>query len=271
MPWGRILLALLVTGLALTGVGYVAAQLAGFYRVEAPSAPGLSQADAAALAAPFADLASGADARLLAQLPEDVDRTQAGQRIDEMQALLPGAAPTASRLVVWRKTQSPNGEGLSGVHEYAFPDHVARVDTALARANAAAPWRVEDLHLDVASRAELAQNQFTLAGKPARFIAVVAATIANPLFILATFLTALFWKGARLRWFWLIATLVGVGTLSMDGATGALAFNPQSVQLFGASAVWSGSAFEPWVFGVSAPLGALLFWLTRPFGRRRSA
>jgi hypothetical protein len=270
MPWGRLIVALLVTALAVTGAGFAAAQLAGLYRVDLPSAPGLSQADAAALAQPFADLVGGADAQLLSRLAGDPDPAQAALQIDQMQALLPAAQPVSSRLVVWRMTQDSGGESLSGVHEYAFQDHVARVETTLTRTRSAEPWRVADFHLNVASRAELAHNEFTLAGKPPGFLAIVAGLAVNPLFILLTFLSALFWKGLKLRWLWLIAILIGVGTFSMNAASGAWSFNPLSFQLFGASALWSGSAFDPWVIGVSLPLGALAFWLTRPFAKERT-
>jgi hypothetical protein len=271
MPWGRLLLALLMTALVVTGVGFAAAQLTGLYRIDLPSAAGLNQADAAALSQPFTDLSTGADALLLARVSAESNRQQAAQQIDQMQALLPRGAPTSSRLLGWRVTRSSNGNFLSGVHEYQYPEHVARVETALARASDTEPWRVDGFHLNVASRAELAENRFTLAGKPPSFLGVVVGTIVNPVFMLVTFLTALFSRSVKVRWLWLIATMVGVGTFSMNGASGEWAFNPVSVQLFGASATWSGSAFDPWMFGVSLPLGALAFWLTRPFAKRSVA
>jgi hypothetical protein len=62
--------------------------------------------------------------------------------------------------------------------------------------------------------------------------------------------------------------VIGIGTARVAPATDQFEFLPLSFQLFGASATWSGSAFDSWIIGASAPLGALLFWLTRPFQKK---
>ena len=212
MPWGRILLGLIVSALALGTMGSTALMVSGRTIVNLPSAPGLNQVDAVALGAPFEDLISGRDDAMIGRLA-DADQQQAQAEIDRIQTFVPAGQPNSSRLINYQSYIGTDGQRLNAVHEHVYPAHVARVETALSRATAAQPWRVAGFHVNVATKAELAANRFTLAGKPPTFIAFIAATIINPLFMLATFLAALFRKGLRPRWPWLIATLLGYAGL----------------------------------------------------------
>ncbi|HEX7028194.1 MAG TPA: hypothetical protein VF268_13210, partial [Gammaproteobacteria bacterium] len=54
----------------------------------------------------------------------------------------------------------------------------------------------------------------------------------------------------------------GVGAIRMNWTGGEYVFELLNVQLLGASAVTSGP-YASWVISVSAPLGAMLFWLWR--------
>jgi hypothetical protein len=54
-----------------------------------------------------------------------------------------------------------------------------------------------------------------------------------------------------------LASLVGVGMVSVNWATGAVASRLFSVQLLGASAVRP-SEFAPWILSFSFPIGAIV-------------
>lgn len=270
MPWGRILVAVLVSALTLGGIASTALMIAGVVQVNLPSTPGVASADAAALRSVFDDAAAGRDEALIQRTAEGTDRQQAQAQIDQIQTMLPPALPTSSRLVLFQSRAGTDGLGLTGVHEHVYRDHIARTQTVLHRSDPAQPWRIVGFNVNVATKADLSVNAFSLAGKSPGFIAFVAATVACPLFMLATFLTALFWRNLPRRWLWLIATVVGVGKFIMNGATGAIGFAPISIQLLGSGATWSGSAFDAWLFSVSLPLGAIAFWLTRALGGKRT-
>lgn len=263
MPWGRGILAALVTLLVVGGMSSLA--LMGTGVVPPDFASTLGRQDAAALSQPFADLRAGNDDALLARLVEGTDPAQARAQIDTMQSLLPPAEPQRSRLTSWRSQVGTTGNRLWGVHEYDFPDHVARAETTLYRATSDAPWAIEGFHINVATRQQLAQNVFDFASAPVAVKAIVVAAIVLPLFLLATFLVVLFEPGLKRRWLWLLWVAFGVGTLYVNTSNGAFSFQPISIQLFGASATWSGSAFDGWVFGASIPLGALWYWGARMF------
>lgn len=270
MPWGRLLLGLVVSALLCFSVFSVVRQISdGVSGLEAMQAPGLGDADRAALAAPFNDVLAGRDAEVLARLAEGIDTAEAQAQIDHIQTLLPaatGAAP-ATRLLNWRNTMGTDGNRLIGLAEHTFESHVGRSETVLYRRASSEAWRIASFNINIVPKAEIAPVEFSLAGKPADYLAIVAATFAAPIFMLATFWVALFWKGLRPRWVWLIIVLLGFCTISLNTGTGAIEFTPLSFLVFGASATWSGSAFDPWILSVAPPIGAIAFWLTRLFGK----
>jgi len=142
-----------------------------------------------------------------------------------------------------------------------------RVQTGLFRTEAAQAWQIADFYVNVATLRELAANRPTLAGKSAAHIGFVAAAVAIALFIWVTALAVLFWRNLGRRWVWLLFVVLGLTTFRMSIATGDVSFQLISFQLFGAGAMWSGSAFDPWVVSVSAPFGAFAFWLHRILSR----
>lgn len=262
MPWGRSILAIVATLFVIGGMANLYAMGAGIWRPDFSNVPGVNPQDIAALAAPYEDVSQGRDAALAASLVESNAGTQA--EIDRIQTLLPPGAPTSSRLTSFRVSTGTNGNHLWGVREYEYPGHVARAETTLYRAAASEPWKVAGFNVNVLSREELAGRTLDVTVEPPGVQAVIAAAVIFPLFMLATFWVALFRQGLKARWVWLIAVVLGVGTIYADTASDALSFLPISVQLFGAGATWSGSAFDGWVFSASTPFGAAAFWLFAP-------
>jgi hypothetical protein len=261
MPWGRILLGVVVTALLLAG-------LIGLYVVSGDRAfdsgrLGLSEQDRAALTKPFNDLVAGRDAELISSLVPGVDPAQSQAEVDRLQSLLPVGETPTTRIVNWRVTTGTNGNWLTAIAEHSYDDHVARSETVLTRSAADARWQVQGFNFNIAPRSELPSPGVSLSGRSAGYIAVVVAAAIVPIFILATFWAALFWKNLKPRWLWLIGVLFGVGAFSLNASTGEIGFNAFSFLLFGGSAVWSGSAFDAWIIGVAHPIGAVLFWLTR--------
>ena len=262
MPWGRSILAILATLFVIGGMVSLYVMGAGVWRPDFSSVPGVNPHDIAALAAPYDTVSQGRDADLAASLIESNAGTQA--EIDRIQALLPPGAPISSRLTTFRVATGTDGNHLWGVREYEYPGHVVRAETTLYRAAAGEPWKVSGFQVNVLSREELAGRTFEFMSEPPGVQAVIAAAVIFPLFTLMTFWVALFRPGLKPRWLWLIAIVLGVGTIYADTASDALSFLPISVQLFGAGASWSGSAFDGWVFSASTPFGAAAFWLFAP-------
>jgi hypothetical protein len=266
MPWGRVLLGLLVSALVLSALAMVVLQMRQpATSLQLGSPPGLSEADRAALAAPAQDLFAGRDEAIVSRLIDEVDRNAARSELNRIQAELPQTPPRSSRLMLWRSTHGANGQWLAATHEHDFGDRVGRSETVLVRDNAEAPWRIETFNIRVVDRSDVPPGGVNIAGKAPSYVAIVAAAVFNPLFMLATFWAALLWKRVRPRWVWLIATVLGFVTFNLNAATGDIGINPLSVQLFGAAAMWSGSVFDAWIVGVSIPFGAIAFWLAHAF------
>ncbi len=265
MPWGRAILAVVVTLFVIGGMGSIVALGSGAWRPDFSNAPGLNAEDLAALAAPYDDIRSGRDDAVIARIGGEAEGAQA--EIDRIQTLLPPGEPTASRLTSMRAQIGTSGNRLWGVREYEYPDQIVRAETTLYRDNAEQPWSIEGFHVNVLSRQELAARGLNFFSGPPAVQGVIAAAVILPLFMLATFLAALFQPGLKPRWVWLVLAPLGFGTLSANTASDALTFVPLSIQFFGAGATWSGSMFDGWIFSAATPFGAIAYWLSRVFSR----
>lgn len=264
MPWGRILLAVSVTALLLLAF----AGLFAAAKMDVASI-GLSSADRVSLEKPFDDLVAGRDGDILSALVPGGDPAQVQAGIDQLQGLLPEEeTPSASRMVNWRVTAGTGGNWLTAVAEHEFRDHIARSETILTRASTEQPWLLHTLNVNVAARSEIPDNSISFAGRPPIYIAIVVAAFVLPFFMLATFWAVLFWPGLKPRWVWAIMAILGFGQLSLNCTTGDIGAHLLSFNVFGASAFTTGSAFDPWIISVAAPLGAIAFWLSRPFAPR---
>lgn len=105
-------------------------------------------------------------------------------------------------------------------------------------------------------------NRFTFAGKSTGHYAMFVATAVVPLFILASFVLALRSPIPRVKWMWALLTLIGIGQVSFNWTTGAVAFNPVSFQLLGSG--YFQPLYGPVTLAFSFPAGAIAFLLARP-------
>lgn len=265
MPWGRAILAVVATLFVLGGMASLAAIGSGMWRPDFSNTPGVDPQDMAALSAPYDDIRLGRDGAVIARIGGEAEGAQA--EIDRIQTLLPPGEPTSSRLTAMRAQIGTGGNRLWGVREYEYPDQIVRAETTLYRDNTDQPWSIEGFHVNVLTRSELAARGLNFFTEPPAVQGVIAAAVVLPLFMLATFLVALFQPGLKPRWVWLLLIAIGFGTISANTANDALTFVPLSVQLFGAGATWSGSMFDGWVFSAATPFGAIAYWLSRLFAR----
>lgn len=263
MPWGRILVAILLTlliGAGTIGVSAVMNPSIAGKLVRNMQAPGIAAADRTALNAPYDDLVAARYDAIADRMARATDRNNARVQLERMHALLPKEPGVSSRLLRWTATTSTqSGRTLLGIVEHVYPRHVVRVTTQLVRVDNA--WRTADFRIHVATKAELAANAFTLQNRPPAVVAFVALTVLIPLFIWATAMRALFVANLRRRALWVVFILLGFMTFRLNGTTGDFSSQLASFQLFGASASWTGSLFDAWIFGVSIPFGAALFWI----------
>ena len=104
-------------------------------------------------------------------------------------------------------------------------------------------------------------NALNLMDRPILGLLFLPLMIVMPLFSIYALVLCVRTPLKR-KWLWIVFILFSVTTLRLNWSTGGLHFQPLSVQLLGASFFRNGLV-GPWIFGLSFPLGALLFLLKR--------
>lgn len=105
-------------------------------------------------------------------------------------------------------------------------------------------------------------NRFAFQGKSPWHYAILALSVAIPLFIVATLIVCVRTPIARKKWLWVLFILGGIGSISINWTTGALEFKLLQYLVLGGSAM-AASEYAPWVITVGFPLGAIIFWFKR--------
>jgi hypothetical protein len=103
-------------------------------------------------------------------------------------------------------------------------------------------------------------NRFTLEGKGPLHFLVLGGVVVIPLFIITTVVICVR-TPIRRKWLWILFILFGIGSFVLNWSTGEYSIQPLTFRLLGASGLQT--PFGPWVFGISFPLGAILFLLKR--------
>ena len=121
-------------------------------------------------------------------------------------------------------------------------------------------------HWEETAKPLAAANAFTFAGKtPTHYLYVVLAVLA----MLTCIGGAVFAGVQRLGVAWILASLIGVGSFSIDWTTGATGFNPVSFHVLAAGFVRNGDV-APWILTWSIPLGTILMLIVGWQRKRRA-
>lgn len=139
-------------------------------------------------------------------------------------------------------------------------ENVATVDSAGA-------WYVEGMSARPIAQAFEVENAFSLGHRSVGQYLWFLMTIGCAILSLGSALWVATRRQMPKRWRWVLASIVGVGSYSMNWTTGQTAIRLVSVQLFSAAAVRSGPV-APWVITFAFPIGAIVA-LTRVARWRR--
>jgi len=118
-------------------------------------------------------------------------------------------------------------------------------------------YQVVDLQVRTADPQSVAANHFFGTRKTALQWGFLAATFAVPLVMLAAAVAALRARGLKWRLAWVALALVGVGSIWMNWATGAVGQTWAAVNLLGFGIVRGPSPLDPWMLRFASPVGAL--------------
>lgn len=217
------------------------------------------QIEAAARSA-YAEMHDGQFDALIARATPQLHTPDAKARLARIRAMQPLGQPRSIKTVGWGDFRADSGnETVHLTQEYDYGDQVVLVRTSLVRPSAAAPWQVEALHTNVATRAQLAAAAPHLSlDTPIQKTGFLIATLLSPLLMLAALTRVVLTKGLKRKWIWGLLAFVGVCSFHMNWTTGAVAAQWISVQFIGAGISRADSLFAPWIMTCTFPLGALL-------------
>jgi len=199
------------------------------------------------------------------QIERDMDPSlkseDLGDTLVQMAAMFPAEQAVSTNVVGMRSSSESGSRSTNIALEYEFSNKWVLAEIATKKSDGVVS--VVGLHITPAAESLDERYGLTFAGKGAAqyaifFLAVLASGLNIYAFV-ARLRTRL---GKKKKWFWAIATLVGVGAYGVDWTTGQSSFTPFSVHVglpFAAVAPFCG----PWVAWVSFPLGAILFLALR--------
>jgi hypothetical protein len=101
-------------------------------------------------------------------------------------------------------------------------------------------------------------NRFTVRGAGGRHVGVLLLALLSISSAVAAAIAALRSTIPK-KWAWAALALVGVGTVQLNWATGAMSALPLHFLLLGAGFT-KGSEFSPWIISAAFPLGAVITW-----------
>lgn len=181
----------------------------------------------------------------------------------ELQRHVYVSTPDEAATIGWGSDVSTeNGASYRVVRRYTHPEGPVETEVLMVR-NAEGVWRVDGFRAvritAAAVRAaeeEAAAARFTLVGKsPVHYLILAGAALSAAL-CLGSAVVA----GIRRRWGWMILNLFGVGQFTLNWTTGAVAFQPIHIALFGAGFLKGMGPADPWWIMASFPIPAILFW-----------
>jgi len=204
-------------------------------------------------------------AELEAKLDPSLRRAETLAELEKMGRIVPSQDPVGSD--IYRATVTTTN-GVRSTHltfQYLFPQiwlvadfTEERVGNELLLSN----FTVETMTESLTQRNEISLG--ALETKPTATLLITGAAIVVPTFIIVTavmcLLTPIPW---RRKWLWLLFILIGFTTLSVDWMTGKTSFELLSFLVLGTGS-GKGGAYGGWIFSMSLPVGALIFWLKRP-------
>lgn len=212
--------------------------------------------------------------QLVASAVEDVDRGDGEslskkvppQVAKDFQAALPAmreALPPAPRQVTMVNANVTSSGGVRTVSAlYQVKGQASWALMEAVMTTRGARTTLTGLHLQRTAVEPMKLNKFSLADAGAGGWAMLVAMLAAVCLTIAALVRI--WRSGLFerRWLWTLGALVGITTLRMNWATGAVSFQPLSFQILSVSAVKT-PPFAPWSLGVSIPLVALIAFLRR--------
>ena len=200
---------------------------------------------------------------------ENTDQTISGeitsQRLINLRNIFPSSELVSTKLIGSNVHMTDKTWEASFKFEYEFESGIESDKWAVMSVRMVkkeTDLKVIAFRFSKTTASQAALNKFELAGKSALHYSVLAMTAFVFAFILVTTIVCIKTSIPRRKWIWVLFVLGGIGSFSLNWTTGAFSFKLVELHLLGIG-VGASSEYSPWVFSVSFPLGAMLFWLMR--------
>lgn len=178
-----------------------------------------------------------------------------------MASMLPPDPPISIEVVGAEGGRSTDGtSGTDLTLQYQFPKSWLLVQINIRRAAGAVI--VDGIYFTPLQSSYKELNAFTFNGKPVLSFAVLASSIAVPIFIVASLIGCLITPIPKRKWLWCILVFVSVGSIGLNWTTGAVDFNLIWVGVLNMGFTQLG-VDGPYYFQSSVPIGAIVFWIRR--------
>jgi hypothetical protein len=168
----------------------------------------------------------------------------------------------SATLVGWNVVRTDRTEGAL-TYELRGAGRSALVSVVVTRSDSVS--RITGFHWQGTASPLAELNAFRIGGQGIAHYVYLLLAVAS---VLACVGGAVLAGLSKMRFWWVLFSLVGVGKATINWTTGQQLFSPLSVQLFGAGFMRSGSV-GPWFLSWSLPLGAI-FVFARWQSRRKA-
>ncbi len=182
----------------------------------------------------------------------------AASTIRQINSLLPMEEPEEVNFVgySWSKTASEPASQHRLTYEIRWAKEAALMNVSFEQYGET-PYQLNGFTFRIASREELAANEFNLSGKTLGHYAMMAAVFVSPLLMITAFVMALTTPGLPRRWLWCLLSVVTLCLFRLDWANGAFQFVLLHAGLVSFGFSRGGSLFSSWVLTAGIPVGAI--------------
>lgn len=215
--------------------------------------------DQATAKAYIADLQAGRLDVIESHLDPSIKAPGVHATLIQMAGILPAGSPTSVKLVGARKLITPAGSQTNTTFEYQWGDKWLMANVAVQKSGGAET--IVGINVNPLKASLEEQARFTLSGKSGAQYAILAGAILAFGLTLVALVVCVRTKGLRRKWLWIIFILFGLGAISVNWTTGAVAFQPIFIGLFSAAAM--AQFYGPWTISMSVPIGAMVFLFFR--------
>jgi hypothetical protein len=179
--------------------------------------------------------------------------------LTQMAALFPNENPLSVKTVGWHKNMTSGNSMTSTTLEYEFPKKWLLVD--LTTQTISGDTKIVGFHVTTLKTSEENANRFTLKGKNVEQYTVLFLAILSPLFALYAFVMCIKTQIEKLKWLWMIGTLLGIGQYGVNWTTGQSVLSLFFVRIPPGGA--NADAYGPWIIYAALPVGAIYFLYNR--------